>query len=58
MENKNIVVKAWWLAALLFVLAGALMLLKGKPTGATFLALGSMFMIFAIATAKKSEPKE
>lgn len=55
MENKKRVMQlALWVAALMWVLAGAIMIAKGKNgPGAAFLALGSFWIVFAMASAKK-----
>lgn len=54
--DKKVVKKLFWIAPLIWILAAAIMFMKGKTgPGATFLALGSMFMIIAIAQNKKPD---
>lgn len=54
--DKKVVKRLFWIAPLLWILAASIMFAKGKTNlGATFIALGSMFMIIAISQNKKPE---
>ena len=53
-KKKALITRLLWVASLLSVIAGSVMLMKGNSAGgAVFLATGSFWMIMAIAQGKK-----
>lgn len=56
MPNSKWVARGFWLAALLFALTGALIMVKNKGSGAVFLALAAFWMVLAIAQRDKPGP--
>lgn len=55
MARPNLTVLGFWLVAALFVITGVIIMVRGKSGGAVYLALSVVWMILAMAQAKKSK---
>lgn len=55
MAKQNMAVLGFWLVAALFVITGVIVMVRGKSGGAVYLALSVVWMILAMAQARKSK---